>query len=396
MNTSASPALHRRCDVAIMGDGVVGLTLALLLAQDRQRVLLVGGGPSSEHTDVRAYAINHRSRALLQSVRAWPDAQIDPNSGRVQQPSTAVTAMRVWGDQGGELRFSADGMRQEALNWVLDVPVLLQRLREAVGFQAGIERLSVSELPPQTLPLAALTVVCEGRRSLTRDQLGFEYLNRPYPHHALATRLRCQSGHGGEARQWFANGEVMALLPLDGQDGQQLALVWSMPSAQAERWRQAPAAELAAAVQARCGALLGEMQVCAPVHSWPLALARARHWIGQGPHGSVVLAGDAAHAMHPLAGQGLNLGLADASELARVLREREYWRGVGERRLLRRYERARQAETAQMGWLTDGLFGLFGHSDSRVQLLRNWGLQNFDRLGALKRWAAEQAMGQAH
>ena len=97
--------------------------------------------------------------------------------------------------------------------------------------------------------------------------------------------------------------------------------------------------------------------------------------------------------MHPLAGQGLNVGLADVAELARVLQQREYWRELGDLKLLRRYERARAAEVAAMGWVTDGLFGLFSHADARVQALRNWGLNGFDRSGPLKRWIARQAIG---
>jgi 2-polyprenyl-6-methoxyphenol hydroxylase-like FAD-dependent oxidoreductase len=97
--------------------------------------------------------------------------------------------------------------------------------------------------------------------------------------------------------------------------------------------------------------------------------------------------------MHPLAGQGLNLGLADVAELARVLREREYWRPLGDWRLLRRYERARAADVSAMAWVTDGLFGLFDHTDGRIQTLRNWGLNQFDRSGPIKQWMAQRAMG---
>src|SRR5690606_35646613 len=131
---------------------------------------------------------------------------------------------------------------------------------------------------------------------------------------------------------------------------------------------------LAAAVQERCGAALGAMRLQGPAQAWPLELARARRWVVATDREGVALAGDAAHAMHPLAGQGLNMGLADAAALARVLRGREPWRIVGDVRLLRRYERARQADVQLMSWLTDGLFGLFSLGDSRVQALRNWGM----------------------
>lgn len=386
MNATATrPGSTRRFDVAIRGAGVVGQTLALLLAKDRLRVALIGATRAeSGQSDVRAYALNAASRDLLRSVRAWPESE--PMDDRTP-PITPVTAMQVWGDDGGELRFSADDQAAEALTWIVDVPALEQRLNDAVGFQGSIER--VSEAPP-----AALTVVCEGKRSQTRNELGLEFDVRPYPHKALAARLRCEQPHGGIARQWFANGEVMALLPLGGETGNSVALVWSVPAQQADTWLQANPDTFTQAVQARSAQSLGHMHMESPAQAWPLELSRAQRWIARTAQGGVALAGDAAHAMHPLAGQGLNVGLADVAELARVLHQREYWRDLGDTRLLRRYERARAAEVGAMGWVTDGLFGLFAHDDTRVQALRNWGLSSFDRSGPLKRWVARQAMGQ--
>lgn len=371
----------RRHDVAIRGTGVVGLTLALLLARERLRVALVGPAAPTSATDVRAYALNAASRAVLSSVRAWPEDR----PGELPAV-TPVQAMQVHGDDGGELRFDAAPLGSEALTWIVDVPALERRLLDAVQFQPGIERLD--EAPP-----ASLTVVCEGRRSSTRASLGIDFDVRPYPHKALAARLHTTLPHGGVARQWFSDGQVLALLPLDGADGQSVALVWSLPPAQADALQQAQPAELAAAVQARCAAALGDMTLSGPAQTWPLERSVARHWTARTPQGMVALAGDAAHAVHPLAGQGLNLGLADAAELARVLAGREYWREPGDARLLRRYERARAADVQAMGLVTDGLFGLFSHDDTRIQGLRNWGLSAFDRSGPLKHWLARQAMG---
>ncbi|MDP1685011.1 FAD-dependent monooxygenase [Hydrogenophaga sp.] len=374
----------RRFDVAVQGAGVVGQTLALLLARDRLRVALVGSPRSADIPDVRAYAINSTSRELLRSVRAWPETDAsDPRTSAI----TPVSAMQVWGDDGGELSFSASDQGSDALTWIVDVPALEQRLSDAVGFQGSIERLTDT-------PAAALTVVCEGKRSQTREQLGLAFDVRPYPHKAVAARLRCELPHGGVARQWFAQGEVMALLPLGGAEGNSVALVWSVPAEQADAWLQSDPSVLAQAVQARSANTLGTLHMESPAQAWPLELSRAQRWITRTATGGVALAGDAAHAMHPLAGQGLNVGLADAAELARVLHEREYWRDLGDLKLLRRYERARAADVNAMGWVTDGLFGLFAHSDSRVQALRNWGLNSFNRSGPVKRWLARQAMGQ--
>ncbi len=374
----SSNASARRADVVIRGAGVVGQALALLLAQDRLRVALLAGAGASRPDDVRAYALNTASRDLLRALRAWPDD--------VPGAVTPVRGMQVHGDADGMLRFDATELGAEALTWIVDVPALERRLGEAIGFAAGVERASEA-------PATRLTVVCEGRHSATREALGIEHEVRPYPHKAVAARLRATQPHGGIARQWFADGEVLALLPLGGEGGHELALVWSLPADKADDWLRAEPAAFAQAVQARCQQALGDLHLLGAPQAWPLQLSRARRWIAPGPEGTVVLAGDAAHAVHPLAGQGLNLGLADAAELARVLHAREYWRELDDPKLLRRYERARAADVQAMAWVTDGLFSLFGLADTRVQMLRNRGLSGFDRSGPVKRWFARQAMG---
>ena len=139
------------------------------------------------------------------------------------------------------------------------------------------------------------------------------------------------------------------------------------------------------------------MQLSAERALWPLQLARAERWIGPTPGAakqSFALAGDAAHALHPLAGQGLNLGLADVAELVQVIRDKEFWRPLHDLKLLRRYERARQADVQAMGWVTDGLQRLFAQPGPVWQNLRNWGMRGFDRSGPLKHWMTQRAMGQ--
>ena len=383
-----APSPPRRYDVTVLGGGIVGQTLALLLARERLRVALVVPPRASGQVDVRAYALNVASRDLLQTVRAWPEGATTTGMPEHSTPVvTPVTAMDVRGDQGGRVQFNATRTTEPALAWIVDVPALEQRLAHAVHFQSGIE---VVEDAPQR---SALTVVCEGKRSSTRDELGLAFDVRPYPHKAVAARLVCALPHGGVARQWFHDGEIMALLPLDGEGGRRVALVWSMPHARADELVGGEPEALTQAVQARCEQVLGDMQLDGGPQDWPLELSRAQRWITRTAQGGVALAGDAAHAMHPLAGQGLNVGLADVAELARVIHEREYWRDLGDLKLLRRYERARQAEVNAMGWVTDGLFGLFAQPDARVQVLRNWGMTGFDRLSPLKHWLTRRAMG---
>lgn len=367
-------------DVCIRGGGVVGRTLALLLARERLHVALVArpapaAGPADRPTpqDVRAYALNSASRRLLASLRAWPDAPA----------ATPVLEMRVWGDDGGRLDFSAPQADPDAaLAWIVDVPALEQQLAEGVRYQPQIETV---EAPVK----AALTVICEGQKSSSRNEFGVQWTVKPYPQKAIAARLQSDLPHQGVARQWFHNGDILALLPMGGAEGNSVALVWSVSVERAAALEKLTPEEFSAAVQTVCGAEAGCLELASSRASWPLALSRAERWVGPG----WALAGDAAHAVHPLAGQGLNLGLADAAGLAAVIHGREYWRGLGDEKLLRRYERSRKADVAAMGAVTDGLHGLFAQDDARWQAVRNWGMKGFARSGPLKEWILRQAMG---
>jgi ubiquinone biosynthesis UbiH/UbiF/VisC/COQ6 family hydroxylase len=391
--------MSNRFDVCIRGDGMVGRSLALLLARQRVRVGLVAQ-PASGKPDVRAYALNSASRQLLKELRCWPD----------DHAATPVHRMHVWGDSGGAVHF--DGTHNgnnghnpahpadadadadaTGLTWIVNVPVLEQRLGDAVRFAPEI---TVLDAPAP----AALTVICEGRHSATRAELGVSFDTLPYHQHAVAARLHATTPHGGQALQWFHHGphglEILALLPMDGIEGRTVGLVWSLPPERAQAVSAMDATAFADAVTTASQQHLGPLQLVSERATWPLQLACAQHWCGRMPDGSAwALAGDAAHNIHPLAGLGLNLGLADAAELARTLSARQgkdYWRSPGDRVLLRRYERARKAGMAPTWLACDGLQRLFAHPDARVQSLRNWGMRGFDQLDGLKRWTMQQAM----
>lgn len=379
-------------DICIRGAGIVGRSLALLLARERLKVALVDAAPAPEADsapDVRVYSLNGAAMALLQALRCWPEPPA----------VTPVRQMQIWGDDGGQLNFGATQQGVGELNWMVDVPVLQDLLAQAVQFQPQIQVVQA--------PVAApLTVVCEGRASQTRADLGVGFDTTHYPQHALATRLLCDRPHQGVARQWFGwsqapglsqpQSEVLALLPMGGEGGREVGLVWSVHPLRAQELMALSAQDFAIALTQACNHALGDMQLNAERAVWPLQLARAQRWIGTMPgqtQQAFALAGDAAHSLHPLAGQGLNLGLGDAAELVRVVRAKEFWRPLYDPKLLRRYERARQADVQAMGLVTDGLQRLFAQPGPVWQNLRNWGMRGFDRSGPIKHWMTQRAMG---
>ena len=372
---------------------MVGRTLALLLARQRLRVCLVSDhtkadndGPKINSQDVRSYSLNSASRDLLSELRCWPSPQ----------HATPVQHMRVWGDDGGFTHFESP--TPDGLTWIVDVPVLEAQLADAVRYQAEITCLTATESP--TLQ-ADLTVICEGRQSATRADLGVEFEVMPYQQHALAARVRCSTPHRQQALQWFSQGseglEILALLPMGGALGDTAGLVWSLPPARAKAMLALDASGFAQALENASRGVLGQFTLTSERAMWPLQLARAQQWTGQSADGNAwALAGDAAHTIHPLAGLGLNLGLADVAELARILKTREgkdYWRGVNDRHFLRQYERTRKSALLPTWTACDGLQRLFAHPNTSVQALRNWGMNGFNKLTPLKAWAMQQAMG---
>ena len=371
-------------DVCIRGAGIVGRTLALLLARERLRVALVAAPQSDEpRSDIRAYALNTNSKQLLESLRTWPDAQ----------HATPVTHMEVHGDVDGSVHFDATAQGVDALAWIVDVPALEQRLSEAVRYQPQVEVVSAPVEAP-------LTAICEGRASATRSEFGVDFDITPYGQHAIATRLRCERPHGQIARQWFSAQGILAFLPIDGSDGHSVAVVWSVAQNEAAHWQNSDEASFVQALSEISQGCLGELTLAGPRMTWPLQQAMAKRWCGSFPgtaHAtsptSWVLAGDAAHNVHPLAGQGLNMGLADIQALSRILSTRGDWRSTGDMKLLRRYERERKAALAPLGLAMDGLQQLFTRPEAPLQALRNWGLRSFERSGLLKDWTARQAMG---
>ena len=375
-------------DVLVRGTGATGLCAALSLSRQGLRVALLGSLAEPEQPDVRAFALNAASVKLLQQLRVWDALPADAR--------TAVHEMHIEGDApGAALDFSAWQQALPELAWIVDSAELEAALRAAVRFAPHVTPVA-SEVP------ATLQVLAEGKASATRSSLGVQMQRHPYGQRAVAARLVSDRPHAGLAQQWFRCPDVLALLPMDrplfkgetegrteGQAGHGLALVWSLPDAASDAHMAMDEAAFTTALNDATGGAAGTLRLASARAQWPLMLARAESFSGPG----WVLVGDAAHVVHPLAGQGLNLGLADVAALAEVLAARESWRPLGDAKLLARYARARVGAVRAMAQVTDGLLHLFAHPQPWVKELRNRGLSLANQLSPLKRLLTGRALG---
>ena len=368
-------------DVQVRGAGLVGQALALSLARIGLRVGLVPESVSAAAArgpDVRAYALNAASVALMRALKVW-DA-LPPHA------ATAVHDMRVEGDaSGAALEFSSWEQHVGELAWIVDAAVLERELAAAVRFSPHISVLG-ADAPEAAAPLSA---ICEGKWSATREARRVVTDRRPYGHRAIAARVVSDRPHAGVARQWFRSPDVLGLLPFDAPvPASSYAIVWSVPDARADELLALDDTAFTAELMHATGGAVGTLRLASERAAWPLMRAQAGQWCGEG----WVLLGDAAHVVHPLAGQGLNLGLADVAALTGVLESRESWRELGDAKLLRRYARERLTPTRAMVEMTDALLHLFAHPAPAVRELRNRGLSLVNRASILKRWLTSRAL----
>ncbi len=384
-------------DVCIVGGGLVGGTLALALSGIGLQVALIDGATrptqSSQPFDLRVFALRPGSIDFLARCGVWP--RLSPS--RVAD----VQRMIVHGDDGesvlafdayrsGMPRLAAiveDSSLQSALQACLAEAPMVQRLagRSCVGAEWSAQAVAVT-LDDGTTIESALVVAADGADSRLRALAGIEVHAKEYGQLGVVANFRAAEAHRDTACQWFCEDGVLALLPLPDQH---VSMVWSAPEPHARALLAMTAAELAETVTRKSGSALGVLSALGPARAFPLRRLRAESIVGA----RVALVGDAAHNVHPLAGQGLNLGLADAQALAEVLAGRGPGEDPGCRALLARYRRARAEEIASMTWVTDGLHSLFASGLPGMSWLRNAGLRITDRLPPLKHALVKRAAG---
>ena len=371
----------------MVGGGPVGASLARGLAG--LRVALAAkpfrrAGQGSGF-DARVYALSPGNVAWLKEIGAWQSLPAER--------LTPVHAMRVYGDgPGARIDFDAYEAGVAELAWMVEDAALQEALwRGLEPVEGQCERLEVHDekavlsLTNGSALESSLIVGADGAESFVRSEAGIAVREKDYGQSALVANFSTQKPHANTAYQWFQGGAVLALLPLPGA---RVSMVWSLPNAEAARVQSLSSKSLGEEVSSAARGELGELELESPVRGFALRRLAAVRMIAP----RVALAGDARHVIHPLAGQGLNLGLQDARALAAAVLGRESVRDPGDERVLRRYERGRAEPILAMDAMVEGLFRLFGARNSTLARLRNAGLNLVDGLPVLKNVLMRQAM----
>ncbi len=369
----------------MVGGGPVGASLAravgglavALLAPERR----VPRDSPYEGFDARVYALSPGNVEFLKALGAMP-----------QGPATPVHVMRIYGDGGSRIEFDAYRAGVPALAWIVEDRLLQDALWRGLDAHIAVPEFIEVDAARAVVGLAGggrltckLIAGADGARSFVRERAGIRVSEKAYGQSAVVANFACERSHAHTALQWFQGGPVLALLPLPGNH---VSMVWSLPAAEAQRVSALAPEALCREVEAATQGALGQLALVTAPRSFALQRLAARRLIGR----RIVLLGDAAHVVHPLAGQGLNLGLQDARALAALLGQPGSLRNPGDERLLRRYERQRAEPILAMDTMVDGLHALFGARNPVAARLRNAGLNLTDRVPVLKNFLVRQAI----
>jgi len=385
-------------DIVIVGAGLVGASFAMALRGAGLKLALVETqapvpAAAADSWDSRIYAISPGSAAFLDGLGMWKRLDRERICG--------VQEMQVRGDRADALlQFSAYESGVPELAWIVESRRLQSALWLGLEHQHNLElicpdRCEALQLGDEAAELtlasgrtlrSRLVVAADGMHSWARQAAGITVREKSYGQMGVVANFACARTHHDTAYQWFREDGVLAFLPLPGQ---RMSMVWSTPDAHAAELLSLSAEALCARVAEAGNDTLGKLELLTAPLQFPLARLHAARLAAP----RIALIGDAGHVLHPLAGQGVNLGFGDAAVLARVMLQRELFRDPGEIRLLRRYERARAEDILALAWVTDGLHQLFAAPGGVASRLRNAGLNLTNTLPVVKNLLIRRALG---
>ena len=393
-------AEHLTVDVAIVGAGMVGLTLANLLSKQGKSIAIVDRSEVTvfkEHQDYqsRVTAVSPGSQAIFEYVGAWSAMQ----TKRV----SPFQHMHVWDEAGGSqgngsVHFNANDLQRIHLGHIVENIVIQSSLHEVLQQQNNVEwqlpehisKIRIYqdraelELDSGTVISAKLIVGADGGRSIVRNLAEITYTEKSYQQMGIVALVETEYPHENTAWQRFLSTGPMALLPLSND---QCSIVWSVSEDYADELMRLNEYEFADALTQASDMQLGNITLQSKCVAFPLISGQADAMVRP----RIALVGDAAHALHPLAGQGANLGFTDAAVLADILGSAE--RDIGSFKVLRKYERARVGETQIMQSAMDAFIIAFGSSNSAMVTARNAALRTADSIQPVKKFFMKHAMG---
>lgn len=380
-------------DIVVVGAGVVGLAAAIACAKLGKKVMVVAAQNTAikkqQTWDARIYALTANTEAWLQALGVWAEVVIS----RVN----IISGMQLWDAQDNQLTLNDDDANVDKLGVIIENQNLMYALNQRI-LTLGVTVITDVEctvlenrqqhiaigLADGRLISAKLLVAADGVDSWVRSQANIPVKHKDFNQTAIVANFVAEKSHQNIARQWFAPHETLAFLPLPKQH---VSMVWALSTKQAAELLSLSSESVAQRVQARSQNLLGSLRAVGKMLSFSLKQQTATQLIAE----RVVLMGDAAHQIHPMAGQGMNLGLRDVRQLQDLLTNMHVMQDIGEYAFLRKYARARQADMATMNTLTSGLDALFANDSGIIKKVAGWGFKQLNQQVTLKKLLIQQA-----